>query len=284
MARASLQSLERALAVLEALRGESPSLGLTDLATRLCLPKSTAHRLLFTLSTAGFLARTPEGKYRLGLRLWELGCAAVHGLSVRDAARPIMEDLVRRTGETVHLSVLEQGGVVYIDRVDGTNPIRLHSTIGGRAPAHATASGLALLASQDAATCVAAERHLPRFTSRTITTPAALRRTLQEVRRQGFASSAGAWYEGSAGVAAPIRSHAGTVVAGLSIAGPAERITDRVAELSALVKEAAAQVSRLLGAPASERFSGQNAGGPRPLSPTPQRGTRTPRGTLRRRS
>ncbi len=254
MPRKSVQSLQRALAILNCLcHGNQPT-GVTVFARELGLPKSTVHRLLSALETAGVVTRTPDARYRLGLKLWELGCAAVRELSVRDAARPIMEDLMRRTGETVHLSVWDQGDVVYIDKVDSPHPIRLHSTIGGRAPAHAIASGLAFLAFQDGATqAELSDAGLRRFTERTITAPGRLRRRLEEIRRDGFAVSIGAWHPGSAGVAAPIRSHTGSVVAVLSVAGPAERIVRCVPELARRVRAAARQISQALGDPTARQ-------------------------------
>lgn len=254
MPRESVQSLERALAILDQLcHGEQPT-GVTEFARKLRLAKSTVHRLLATLERAGFVVRTADTKYRLGLKFWEMGCAAIRELNVREVARPVMETLARRTGETVHLSVWDQGEVIYIDKVDGTNPIRVHSTIGGRAPAHATASGLALLAHQKAATQAGVlRRSLRRFTERTITAPRRLQHRLEEIRREGYAFSVGAWHPGSAGVAAPIGSHAGSVVAALSVAGPAERIVTRVPELGRMVRAAAEEISRALRAPTAWR-------------------------------
>jgi DNA-binding IclR family transcriptional regulator len=159
-----------------------------------------------------------------------------------------MEELMMRTGETVHLSVWDQREVVYIDKVESPNPIRLHSTLGGRAPAHAVASGLALLAFQDSTTqAQVVSTPLKGFTGRTITSRGQLQRRLDGVRRNGYAFSAGAWFAGSAGVAAPVRSHTGDVIAAISTAGPAERIVNRVPELARLVRDAAARVSHALG-------------------------------------
>ena len=248
MGRKPVQSLERALAILTLLCDRDQPIGVTELAGRLGLAKSTVHRLLSTLEEAGVVARTADAAYRPGLKLWEIGCAAVRGLNVRDAARPAMERLMRRTGETVHLSVWDQGEVVYIERVDGTNPIRLHSTIGGRAPAHATASGLVFLAfRKPEETTEFWRKDLNRFTERTIITTNQLEHKLEAIRRQGYAFSTGAWHSGSAGVAAPIRAHTGSLVAVLSVAGPSERIEARLPELAALVRTAAQEISHALG-------------------------------------
>lgn len=279
----SVQSLERALAILTLLCDRDQPTGVTELAGRLRLAKSTVHRLLSTLEQAGVVARTGDAAYRPGLKLWEIGCAAVRGLNVRDAARPAMERLMRRTGETVHLSVWDQGEVVYIEKVDGTNPIRLHSTIGGRAPAHATASGLAFLAfRKPEETTEAWKKDLSRFTERTITTTNQLEHRLDEIRRQGYAFSTGAWHSGSAGVAAPIHAHTGSLVAVLSVAGPSERIEARLPELAALVRTAAQEISRTLGHPiAHDRTSGRDQRGNKAAA-SPKTGERQRRSNPRR--
>ena len=254
MGRESVQSIERALAILTLLCDRDQPIGVTELAGRLRLAKSTVHRLLSTLERAGVVARTADAAYRPGLKLWEIGCAAVRGLNVRDAALPVMERLMRRTGETVHLSVWDQGEVVYIEKVDGSNPVRVHSTLGGRAPAHATASGLAFLAFRKPEDITEVwKKDLSRFTERTITTTSQLERRLEEIRRQGYAFSTGAWHPGSAGVAAPIRAYTGSLVAVLSVAGPSERIEARLPGLAALVRTAAQEISRALGHPAAQR-------------------------------
>lgn len=276
MPRGSVQSIERALTILTHLCARAQATGVTELATSLRLAKSTVHRLLCTLEGAGLVIRGTDGTYRPGLKLWELGCAVVRGLDVREAARPIMQALVRETSETVHLSVWDQGEVVYIDKIDGTNPLRIHSTIGGRAPAHAVASGLAFLAFRDgAASAEIWQGRLKRFTDRTITTFSQLRNKLEEIRRQGYALSVGAWHPDSAGVAAPIRSHTGDVAAVISVAGPRERVTSHAGALARRVRSAAAEISRALGGMPHRRNPPRTARrmstGPRGLHPRRRR-------------
>jgi DNA-binding IclR family transcriptional regulator len=247
MGRESVQSLDRALAILVTLgRSEGPQ-GVTRLAGELRLAKSTVHRLLSTLDRAGFVSRTAEGRYGLGVRLWEIGCAAIRSVGVREAARPIMQRLASQTGETVNLSIWDDAGAIFIEKVDGTAPVRLHSTIGSRAPAHATASGLLLLAHQDPETQAKAFTRAERFTEKTVIDPQQLQRRLDDIRRQGYAFSHGAWHAGSAAVAAAVRSHGGDVVAALSIAAPADRLVRRASELGHVVRSAAEQVSQALG-------------------------------------
>ncbi len=248
MVRGSVQSIERALAILMHLCGRAQAAGVTELASSLRLAKSTVHRLLSTLEGAGVVVGGADGTYRPGLKLWEMGCAVVRSLDVREVARPIMQALAHKTGETVHLSAWDRGEVVYIDKIDGTNPLRIHSTLGGRAPAHAVASGLAFLAFRDGAASAEGRRErLERFTGRTITTFSRLQSRLEEIRRQGYALSVGAWHPDSAGVAAPIRSHAGDVIAVISVAGPRQRVTARAGTLARQVRTAAVEISRALG-------------------------------------
>jgi DNA-binding IclR family transcriptional regulator len=253
MGRESVQSLDRALSILVVLSKNDGPLGVTRLAGALTLAKSTVHRLLSTLERSGFVTRTREGQYGLGVRLWEMGCAAIRCVNVRDAARPVMQRLAANTGETVNLSVWDQGDAVFIEKVDGTAPVRLHSTIGGRAPAHATACGLLLLAHQDEETQTRICARTERFTERTITDPEQLRKRLDEIRREGYAFSHGTWHAGSSGIAAPVRSQRGEVVAALSIAAPAERMLRRAPELGRVVRAAADEVSLALDEPNARR-------------------------------
>ncbi len=247
MRRESVQSLSRALSILVVLSQSEGAVGVTRLAAQLGLPKSTVHRLLATLERSGFVTRSPEGRYGLGVRLWEIGCAAIRRLGVRDAARPVMEALASQTGETISLSVWDQGEALFVEKVEGAAAGGSNAPVGSRAPAHATASGLLLLAHQDPATQAQAEGRLQRFTERTITEPQQLRKRLDDIRRTGFAFSHASWHPADAAVAAPIRTGTGEVVAALSIAAPADRLVRRAGDLGRVVRSAAEEVSRALG-------------------------------------
>jgi DNA-binding IclR family transcriptional regulator len=245
MRRQSVQSLDRAIAILGVLSQSGDLLGVTRLATELHLAKSTVHRLLATLERAGFVTRSADGHYGVGRRLWEIGCAAMLRPDVRHVARPIIQALASQTGETVGLCVWDRTEAVCVEQLSGSEPVPGRSAPGDGLPAHATAAGLVLLAHQDDETQERLSRSLCSFTDKTITDPEALRKLLREIRRQGYALASAAWQADRADVAAPVRS-GGAVAAALFIAVPAARTTSHAAALRRLVKSAADQVTRSL--------------------------------------
>ena len=182
----------RVLAVLGAFGAEHRHLSLTQLSRRAGLPLATAHRLVGELAAWGALERDAGGRYRIGLRLWEVGSLAPRGLGLREAALPFLEDLYEATHENVQLAVLDGIEVVYLERIAGRTSVGVRTRVGGRWPAHSTGVGLVLLAY---ASADAQERYLAgplaRFTDKTITDPARLRRELAQVRRCGYAVSNG---------------------------------------------------------------------------------------------
>jgi IclR family transcriptional regulator, KDG regulon repressor len=239
-----------AVRLLEAFLDGPPEFGLSELGRRVGLSKSTVHRLTATLLEAGWLERDPAtDRFRLGLRLFELGSLVAGQLEVRQCALPLMEELMDRVDETIHLAILEDDAMVYVAKVEGRHAIRLFSRVGQRGPVHATGVGKVLLAH---APPEVLERvltdGLTRFTPRTIIEPAALRAELADVREQGYAVNVEESELGLASVAAPIRDHTGTVVAALSAAGPTQRLTsERLPGLIADVVDTAREVSRRMG-------------------------------------
>lgn len=237
------------LALLEALARAGAARGVSDLARELGLTKSNVHRLLRTLADHGYVHNPgAAGRYEITLKLWELGARALDGLDVKAVAFPFMEELAALSGETVHLSVLDQGEVVYVDKVDSPRPVRAYSRIGGRAPAYCVATGKALLAHAPEAVVAAVTKRLEPHTAGTITDPAALRAELQRIRRTGYAVNRGEWREGVGGAAAPIRDAGGQVVAAIGISGPTDRLRPRTLKrLVPAVVAAASAVSARLG-------------------------------------
>lgn len=245
-----LRSVDHALAVLETFDAGTPELGVTALSGRLKLAKSTVYRLLSTLASRGYVYQNPAtGKYRLGLKAFEVGSLAVSQLTVREAALPFLEKLRDATKETVHLGVREADAVIYIDKIETPLAIRMYSRIGRRAPLHCTALGKVLLAFAGPAEAGRmARRDLKRYTPNTITDPDVLAKELALVRERGYALDDEEFEEGLKCVAAPLWDYTGTVVASAGIAGPHIRITsDRLQELIAVVRETAAEVSARLG-------------------------------------
>lgn len=191
---AGIRSVERALAILRAFASGAPELSVSELGRAVGLHKSTVHRLLGTLERAGFVMQDAASRrYRLGLPLFELGSLVVNTMEVRRTARPYLEEIHRACGETVHLGILDEGEVVYIDKIESTRRVRMYSQIGRRAPAHCTGLGKVLMAYlPDAALSEIIERRgLRRFTSKTITSPKELRDHCALIRQQGYALDTG---------------------------------------------------------------------------------------------
>ena len=235
----------RALRVLGAFNAEHRHLSLTQLSRRAGLPLATTHRLVGELTAWGALERDTRGRYRIGLRLWEVGSLAPRGLGLREAALPFLEDLYEATHQNIQLAVLDGADVVYLERIPGRDSVSVLTRVGGRWPAHITGVGLALLAY---ASPEAQERYLAgplaRFTERTITDPARLRRELADVRRLGYAVSDGQVTLDALSVAAPVYGPGDEVVAALSIVVRTGAVTP--AALAPAVRTAARGISRTL--------------------------------------
>ena len=241
------QSLHGILNVVDALEGGEK--GVSEIARELGIAKSGVYKILRNLESRGWVRSTPVGRYRLGLRLWQLGTEAVADLSLREVGPPVMEKLTHMTGEGTLLSVYDAGDVVYLEKVSSPQPVVVTTRIGGRSPAFCTATGKAILAFlPDDEIDAALVGPLERFNEKTVIEPHAIRADLEIVRQRGFALNFGAWRGQIFGVAAPIRDHDGKVVAALGLSGPAYRFGDAGIEgLAPDVMAAADDVSRLLG-------------------------------------
>lgn len=257
--RYRIQAIERAVAILNAFTAEEPELGVTDLADRLGLHKSTIHRFLVNLEAAGLVERDRHtSRYRLGLRIFELGGLVLQQMNLWDEALPFLEGLVHDTGETGHLAVLDGGEAVYIEKVEARRALRIPSAIGRGYPAHATSLGKILLAhlEREALDALIDERGLHRCAPNTITDPARLHVELDRIRTQGYAVDDEEYEDGLRCIGAPIVGHTGHVVAAIGIGGPVTRVTpQRVDELAGLVMGAAAALSRRMGAEQSGAYA-----------------------------
>lgn len=245
-----VQAVDRALAILETLKAAGEALGVTELGARVGLHKSTVYRLLATLARHGYVQQDPATeRYSLGLKLVELGTAVLDHLELRELARPYLKRLMEASQEVAHLVVLQDGDVVYIDKVECPGPVKMYSQLGRRAPAHATAVGKALLAFLPPAQVEAIlARGLPRLTPHTITDPERLRTELHLVRERGYAVDNEENELGIRCVAGPIFNHTGQVVAAFSISGLAMRLTvPRLEGLAGLVCRTSQEISARLG-------------------------------------
>lgn len=244
------KTLLKGLAVLETIadmQGEARII--EDVAARTGLTRSNAHRTLQTLIHAGYVERDPvDGSYRGTMKMFALGVRQQGNLDVRKIAPPYMASLARETGETIHLSILDGNDVIYIDKIDSVQPIRAYSMVGGRAPAHAVATGKALLAAQRESIWDALPAKLARFTPATIVDREVLKAELAKIARVGYAINRGEWREGVGGVASPVFNAFERPVAALGISGPLERLTiARMKQFAPRVVEVAAELSKAMG-------------------------------------
>lgn len=212
--------LERIVRVLESFDGDTPSLSVAELARRTGLPSSTTYRLVDELVASGLLDRVGR-EVQVGLRLWELTTRSSSALALREAARPQLDDLRRVLRAHALLGVLDRHDVLYVDRALARSSAVNLATVAGRLPAHASSAGLVLMAHQSAAVQEAwLGSRFTRYTPQTPTDPAQLRRVLAQVRQQGHAEAAGLLVGPSTGVAVPVESPDGRVIAALGIVVP----------------------------------------------------------------
>ncbi len=241
-----VQSIERAFAVLAAL-ADGP-IGVTEVAERARLPKSTAARLLASLAREGAVEQVPgDTRYRLGGRLATLAAGVLPTRSLARLARPSLVELSTEVGEAAGLSVPDGDLVHYVEQVDTPNPVSVRDWTGSRLPMHAVSSGQVLLAFRPAAALARyLERPLERFTELTIVDPDALRERLREIRRDGFAWAREEFDRGISSVAAPIADASGEVVAAVHLHGPSYRFP-AAGEDAAIAERVVSTAARIAG-------------------------------------
>ncbi|MEB2400343.1 MAG: IclR family transcriptional regulator [Alcaligenaceae bacterium] len=244
------KTLLKGLTVLETIsRLDGEVLTLDQIAAEVGLTRSNTHRTLQTLAHAGYVRRDPDtGAYRCTLKMFELGARQLAGMDARRLAPPFMRDLARETRETVHLSVLDGLDVVYVDKIDSAQPLLAYSTVGGRAPAYAVATGKALLAFQAPDYIEHYGNSVRKHTENTHISIPALKHELADIARIGYAINRGEWRQGIGGIAAPVFNGLDKVVAALGISGPLERLTNqKMAQFAPLVQQAARDLSAHMG-------------------------------------
>jgi DNA-binding IclR family transcriptional regulator len=246
----NIRVLERALRVLSHFSHARPELRLSDFAP-LGLHKSTLYRLLEVMRAQRLVELDhATGQYRLGLRLFELGMLAVGRQELQRSAQRSLDLLVERTGETAHLGVLDGLDVVSIGRAESPHALRMPGALGRRSPAHGSAIGKVLLAHlpDTAQKALLARASFPAVTRRTLVRPELLLRELRAVRQRGYAIDDEEIYPGVRCVGAPVRDHAGDVVAAVSASGPTTRLPrEHFPRIAAEVLKAAGEISRRLG-------------------------------------
>lgn len=227
--KARLSSVANSIRLLTSFSGEEDELGITTLASRLRLAKSTVHRLASTLTSAGFLEQNAEtGKYRLGVTLFELGALVRRRMDVANEARPKLRELLEKTGETVQLGIVDHFSVLYVYEMESPRAIRMAAAVGGRAPLHCTAVGKVLLAFQpEEYVKQLIDRGLATYTSKTPTRRETVLHMLEEVKARGHAIDDEESESGLRAIAAPVRNHTGAVIAALGVAAPVQRMSKK---------------------------------------------------------
>ncbi len=252
-----LSSVTTAMRLLKTFSEGEVEIGVTSLARRLGVAKSTVYRLASTLVAEGLLEQNKENdKYRLGIALFGLGALVRQRMNVSTEGRPHIFALRDATNETVHLAILDGQDIMYVYDLESTQAIRMRANLGDRKPAFCCSEGRAMLAfASEAAICAAIDGPLEPRTPKTVTDPRKLRKALADVRKLGFAFEDEQCELGMRSVAAPIRDAEGNVIAAVGIAGPVERLSDAALEkFSPLVLDTANTISARLGFRATARF------------------------------
>jgi len=247
-AAASVQSVDRALSILEVLARVGTA-GVTEIAAELGVHKSTAFRLVSTLEAHRLVEQAGDrGRYALGVGLLRLAGATTARLDLVQESRPVCRQLAADTGETVNLTVLAEHSALYLDQVAGSSALQSHNWVGQHIPLHATSNGKVLLSELEPDRLDAALGQLNRFTPETITRKARLREELEQVRAQGYSVAVDELEIGLTAVAAPIRNAHGDIVASISVSGPTFRLSEeRMKKVVPQCVEAGAEISHRLG-------------------------------------
>lgn len=247
---AMIQSLIRAIDILEALKEPEQPFSLARLSEELQLPPSTIHRILQTFCSKNYVTRDEKTHlYQLGPALISLGMAATHNVKLQNAAPPVLRKLSAMTGEDAFLVILSGYKGLVLEKVEGPNNLKVIEKFGSEIDLHCGAIRKSLLAFQpESFWHEFVDRGLRRHSDNTITDPDKLIRDLEKIRREGIAVSRGEYIDGAVGVGAPVFGLHGTAVASMGLIAPSSRINEqRIEELRKDVKQCASELSYMLG-------------------------------------
>ena len=232
--------------LLERLAMSDTPRGITELSREMDLTKSNVQRILATLAALGYVGKEPQtSRYFATLKMWEFGHRVLQRGPIVRACASALKTLRAATQETTALCLLDALDVVYIDKIESDNPIRLSCAIGTRLPAYATSTGRVIVAFRPDD---AREALIERYRAAVPDGPMDLAARFADIRARGFEISEGLFRSGVNGIAAPVHDAGATVVASLAITGPQERLpTKRLLDLSATLLGAASQASHALG-------------------------------------
>lgn len=251
MDKSLVPGLERGLKIIELLEKEREGLSFGELLDRTGIPRPSLARILNILEAYDFIRNSTNGRYKLGYRLLSLGYTVYSQLDLISEARPFLLNLVELTGETAELTILDKGEILYIDKIDSPEPIRLVARIGSRyRTLHCTAIGKVYLAyiGENFLNSYLSKVGLSSFTEKTVTNPEILMKQLEEIRLKGYAFDDEEVRIGVRRIASPIFGSFDALVGVLGIAGPTFRITlDRIEKLGSIVKNIGMKLSKRFG-------------------------------------
>ncbi|MFE8697358.1 IclR family transcriptional regulator [Cytobacillus sp. FJAT-53684] len=246
-----VKSVSRALDIIMLVSRKKVGLGVTEIANQMDINKSSVYRILSTLVQYGYIEQDKDTeRYKLGYKFLEVSSRLLESIDLRTEAKPFLQELEKETNEVIHLVVYDQGEVVYIEKLDGNEALRMHSKVGKRAPMHCTSVGKAILAHLPSALVqdIIERKGLPSHTDKTITDKDVFLEELAEVRSKGFALDLQENEYGITCIAVPLFDHLGKVAAAVSISGPSIRMTEeRLKQLQPRMIEIGKQISARLG-------------------------------------
>lgn len=246
----TVQSIDRALDIIEVLSESQKEMGVTEIAERVGLHKSTAHRIISTLAARGYINKTDKGAYKIGLQLIEAVSCYINSLELQTEARPYVAQTTAELGLTAHLGVLDGDQVVYIEKMDVFSNVRMYSQIGVRVHAYSCSLGKCLLSNYSAAQVrrIMANCSFIKFTKKTLGSIDELIADLELVRRRGWAIDDEEAEMGHRCIGAPIYDYRGDIIAAISASGPTASLTrDRIQPVAEYVRRQALEISRSMG-------------------------------------
>ncbi|MCM3595790.1 IclR family transcriptional regulator [Metabacillus idriensis] len=246
-----VKSVSRALDIITLVSLKKGGLGVTEIANQIDINKSSVYRILSTLVQYGYVEQDAEtGKYKLGYKFLEISSKLLESIDLRAEARMYLQELENETNEVIHLVVYDQGEVVYIEKLDGSETLRMHSKVGKRAPMHCTSVGKAILAHlpSNVVLDILERKGLPMHTDKTITNKEDFLLELSSVKQKGYALDLEENENGITCIAVPIFDHMGNAIAAVSISGPTIRMTEeRLEHLQSRMRNIGRQISLRLG-------------------------------------
>lgn len=245
-----IQSVDRAIAILNAFSISEAQLGVTELSHRLGLHKSTVHRLLASLLKGGLVQRDPRNrKYSLGIRLIELAGTMLNSRNLPQVVRPYLHSLADTVEELTYLGYRDGDEVLNVEQVPGPHLVQSVGWLGRRTPLHCTSAGKIFLADLPEEELERLfEEGLPRMTAKTICDPGDVRYELERVREQGYATAFEELEEGTNAIAVPIRAPDNRIIAAIGVVGPSYRFTqERAISQLDIIRSVAREVSHRLG-------------------------------------